>query len=229
MLITGGGLDKNHHWKEKKNGFFLPGKAMAKLFKGKFLAGLKELHDNRKLEYHGEAEQYRNYYHYKELLDICYRKNWVTDIRESFAGAETVMRYLGRYTHRIAISNSRIVNMDEKTVTFKVKDYKNGGIWKTLTLNGTEFIRRFLMHVPPKGFIRIRHYGLLCNHSKNQWIPLCRNLIGCQKFLSRFKGRDKPEIILKLYKKDITRCPCCGETMTYLGRKNVAQLAREVT
>lgn len=98
VLCTGGGLDTNRNWHQKKGGFFLSGKAMAALFKGKFLSGLKALHEAGKPDYKGEAARYRNQYEYQELPDICYGKNWVTDIRESFAGAETVMHYLGRYT-----------------------------------------------------------------------------------------------------------------------------------
>ena len=215
MLCTGGGLDQQRDWHQKKGGFFLPGKAMAALFKGKFLSGLKELHEAGKLIYEGEAQKYRNHYEYQVLLDICYGKNWVTDIRESFAGAQSVMNYLGRYTHRIAISNSRILRMDEGTVTIKVKDYKNGGAWKEVTLDGIEFVRRFLMHVPPKGFVRIRHYGLLSNQKKRKLIPLCRNLIGCREFLRRFKKNDKLRVIRVLYKKDVTVCPSCGGSMSY--------------
>ena len=215
VLCTGGGLDTDKNWHQKKNGYFLPGRALAKLFKSKFLDGLKSLHDSGKLHYSGKAEKYRNIYEYKELLNLCYKKNWVTDIRESFAGAETVMNYLGRYTHRIAISNNRILSMDEKTVTFRVKEYKNEGKWKNQTLAGVEFIRRFLMHVPPKRFVRIRHYGLLSNQKKRKLIPLCRNLIGCRQFLRRLKKNDKVQAVRLLYGKDITICPCCGKSMEY--------------
>lgn len=214
-IVTGGGLDAERNWHQKKNGFFLPGKVMAKLFKGKFLSGLKELHDAGKLCYEGNALKYRNRYEYQELIDICYRKNWVTDIRESFAGAETVMNYLGRYTHRIAISNSRILRMDENTITIRVKDYAAGGRQKELTLEGVEFIRRFLMHIPPKGFVRIRHYGILSNHNKRKLIPICRNLIGCREFLRRFRKGDNVQAIKILYKKDVTVCPYCGGPVTY--------------
>lgn len=215
VLCTGGGLDSKRNWKQKDGGFFIPGKALARLFKGKFLSGLKQLHDTGRLCYEGGADNYRNSYIYQELLDVCYGKNWVTDIRESFAGAETVMHYLGRYTHRIAISNGRILRMDEDTVTIRVKDYQNGGIWKETTLDGVEFVRRFLMHVPPKRFVRIRHYGLLSNHNKGSLIPLCRNLIGCREFLRRFKKGDKLHAIKVLYGKDVTVCPCCGGIMSY--------------
>ena len=215
MLCTGGGLDADRSWRQKKGRFFLPGKAIARLFKGKFLSGLKTLHEEGKLCCEGGSAKYRNRYEYQELLDTCYGKNWVTDIRESFAGAETVMNYLGRYTHRIAISNGRILRMDEKNVTFKVKDYKNGGKWKELTLDGVEFVRRFLMHIPPRRFVRIRHYGLLSNQNKRRLIPICRNLIGCREFLCRFKKDDKAQAIRVLYKKDVTVCPCCGGDMSY--------------
>ena len=215
VLCTGGGLDADGNWNQKREGFFLPGKAIAKVFKGKFLSGLKELHKEGKLCYAGEAEKYRNHYEYRDLMDLCYQKDWVTDIRESFAGAESVMHYLGRYTHRIAISNSRILRMDEKGVTFRVKDYRNGGVWKELTLDGVEFVRRFLMHVPPGRFVRIRHYGLLSNQKKRRLIPLCRNLIGCREFLRRFRKDDKVRAIRILYKIDVTKCPNCGDTMSY--------------
>ena len=105
--------------------------------------------------------------------------------------------------------------MDEETVTIRVKDYKNGGVWKELTLEGVEFVRRFLMHVPPKNFVRIRHYGLLSNHNKGKLIPLCRNLIGCRKFLRRFRKNDKVQAMKILYKKDVTVCPHCGGTLIY--------------
>ena len=215
VLCTGGGLDADRNWHQKKGGFFLPGKAMAALFRGKFLSGLKALHEAGGLTYEGEAARYRNQYEFQEMLDICYRKNWVTDIRESFAGAETVMHYLGRYTHRIAIGNSRILRMDGSTVTIKVKDYRSGGQWKELTLDGVEFVRRFLMHVPPKGFVRIRHYGILSNQNKRKLIPICRNLIGCREFLRRFRKDDKAQAIRILYRKDVTVCPRCGGSMSY--------------
>ena len=215
VLITSGGLDKDNHWIQKRNGFFLPGKPMALLFRGKFLSAVKQLNADGKLSFEGLAQDLRNRYAFKELLDICYKKSWVTDIRECFAGAETVMHYLGRYTHRIAISNGRILRMDDNAVTFRIKDYKNGGVWKERTLDGKEFVRRFLMHIPPKGFVRIRHYGILSNCKKKKQITLCRNLIGCREFLSRFKGFDMPYVIRNLYGKDVTICPCCGNHMSY--------------
>ena len=100
--------------------------------------------------------------------------------------------------------------MDEKTVTFSVKDYKNGGGWKTLTVSGGEFVRRFLMHVPPKRFVRIRHYGILASRNKKKLITLCQNLLGCRAYLSQLKDKTGPEIIKQLWGVDICKCRHCG-------------------
>lgn len=214
MLAVGGGLDGERAWHEKDGGFYLPVQAASKLFRGKFLAGLKDLRRDGKLEFYGEASKYRNRYEWKTLLNVCYGKEWAPYFKESFAGAQSVMEYIGRYTHRIAISSSRLISMDDETVTFRAKDYRNGGAWKEVTLEGAEFIRRFLMHVLPKGFTKIRHYGILSSRNKKNLIPLCRNLLGCREFLSRFKGMNKAEIVKILYGKDINRCPCCGSPLT---------------
>ena len=115
-----------------------------------------------------------------------------------------------KYTHRIAISNHRIIRMDDETVTFFVKDYRNKGEWKELTISGIEFIRRFLMHVPPKRFVRIRHYGLLCSRSKRKKLTLCRNLLGCKKYLSKLGDKEMPEILKQLYGINVCVCKSCG-------------------
>ncbi len=148
--------------------FFLPIKVISKTFRGKYMAELKQLWENDRLEFHGSAAPYKNYYTFKELLNTCYAKEWIPYCKKPFDGAESVIRYLGKYTHRIAISNYRIKDMTESTVTFSAKDYKNQGLWKEITISGEEFIRRFLMHVPPKRFVRIRHYGLLSSRNKKK-------------------------------------------------------------
>lgn len=137
-------------------------------------------------------------------------RNGFLIVRKLFNGAQSVIDYLGKYTHRIAISNHRIICMDDENVTFSVKDYRNKGQWKELTLSGVEFIRRFLMHVPPKRFVRIRHYGLLCSRSKHKKLTLCRNLLGCQKYLSKLRGKEIPEILKQLYEINICVCKSCG-------------------
>ena len=150
------------------------------------------------------------HYAFKELLDTCYSAEWIPYCKKTFHGAQSVIDYLGKYTHRIAISNHRIIRMDDETVTFSVKDYRNKGQWKELTLSGIEFIRRFLMHVPPKRFVRIRHYGLLCSRSKSKKLTLCRNLLGCRKYISKLHDKGMPEILKHLYGINVCVCKICG-------------------
>ena len=209
-IVLGGGLDSKNHWKDNGEDFFLPIKIISKVFRGKYLAELKQLRSEGKLEFHGTAEPFKNHYAFKELLDTCYSKEWIPYCKKPFNGAESVIKYLGKYTHRIAISNYRLKSMTDFSVTFTAKDYKNNGHWKELTLSGDEFIRRFLMHIPPKRFVRIRHYGLLSSRNKSRKINLCRNLLGCKQYLSMFKELDAPAIIKLLYNKDVCKCSSCG-------------------
>ena len=210
VILLGGGLTAQNQWRDKGEEFFLPVRVMSKLFRGKYLDILKTLWNENKLQFHGRSEQYRNRYAFKELLNICYDKDWVPHCKKTFNGAQSVINYLGKYTHRIAISNHRIIRMDEDTVTFYVKNYREEGSWKELTLTGIEFIRRFLMHVPPKRFVRIRHYGLLCTRTKTRQLTLCRNLLGCKQYLSRLKSMETPQMLETLYGIKVTVCKCCG-------------------
>ena len=193
-------------WKDIGGKFFLPHVVIAKVFRGKYLCELKSLWNDSKLEFHGTAEKYQNHYCFKELLNECYKKDWVAYCKETFNGAQSVINYLGEYTHRIAISNHRIKSMTEATVTYAVKDYKNKGQWKEKTVPGEEFIRRFLMHVPPKCFVRIRHYGLLSCRNKSKKMTHCRNLLGCKKYISALKNRSAAEMIKLIYNIDVCRC-----------------------
>ncbi len=184
-----------------------------KVFRGKYMEELKKLWEAGRLEFHGTAEKYRSRYAFKELLDACYSAEWISYCKRTFHGAQSVIDYFGKYTHRIAVSNHRIIRMDEETVTFSVKDYRNKGQWKELTLSGIEFIRRFLMHVPPKRFVRIRHYGLLCSRSKRKKLTLCRNLLGCRKYISELHDKGMPEILKHLYGINICVCKVCGDNL----------------
>ena len=149
-VVLGGGLDPGNHWKDNGEDFFLPIRVVSRLFRGKYLAELKQLWENGKLEFHGTAEPYRNHYVFKELLDSCYDKEWVPYCKKPFDGAESVIRYLGKYTHRIAISNYRIKSVTDSSVTFTAKDYKNQGQWKEVSISGEEFLRRLQDHPMPK-------------------------------------------------------------------------------
>ena len=209
-ILLGGGLTVKNQWKDNGNDFFLPIRVISKVFRGKYLDELKLLWKDEKLQFYGSSEKYRNHYVFQELLDTCYTMEWVPYCKKTFNGAQSVINYLGKYTHRIAISNYRIISMDEQTVTFSVKDYHNEGKWKNLTLSGIEFIRRFLMHVPPKRFVRIRHYGLLCSRTKKKKLTLCRNLLGCQKYLSKLREMEMPEMLEHLYGIKVCICTTCG-------------------
>ena len=210
VILLGGGLTAKNQWRDKGEEFFLPVKVMSRLFRGKYMDELKSLYEAKKLQFHGSSEKYRNRYAFKELLNICYNKDWIPHCKKTFNGAQSVINYLGKYTHRIAISNHRIIRMDEDTVTYYVKDYREEGKWKEFTISGIEFIRRFLMHVPPKRFVRIRHYGLLCTRTKTRHLTLCRNLLGCKQYLSQLKDLDTPQMLEILYGIKVTVCKCCG-------------------
>ena len=210
VILLGGGLSVKNEWRDKGEEFFLPVKILSKVFRGKYMNELKSLYKDNKLEFHGSSEKYRNSYNFKELLNTCYKKDWIPHCKKTFNGAQSVINYLGKYTHRIAISNHRIIRMDEDTVTYYVKDYREHGKWKELTISGVEFVRRFFMHVPPKCFVRIRHYGLLCTRSKNKHLTLCRNLLGCKKYISILKDMEAPQIIETLYGIKLSVCRCCG-------------------
>ena len=209
-ILLGGGLTVKNQWKDNGNDFFLPIRVISKVFRGKYLDELKLLWKEEKLQFYGSSEKYRNHYIFQELLDTCYTMEWIPYCKKTFNGAQSVINYLGKYTHRIAISNYRIISMDEQTVTFSVKDYHNEGRWKNLTLSGIEFIRRFLMHVPPKRFVRIRHYGLLCSRTKKKKLTLCRNLLGCQKYLSKLREMEMPQMLEHLYGIKACICKTCG-------------------
>jgi hypothetical protein len=210
MIVLGGGLDATNHWKDKGKKFFFPVKVMSAVFKKYYLKELKELRESEKLQYHGTAERLQNHYSFKELINKLYDKDWIVYTKEAFNGANSVIKYLGRYTHRIAISNRRIISMTAETVTYLAKDYKNGGKMIPHTVKGVEFIRMFLMHVLPKGFVRIRHYGILSCRSKKEKIDLCRKLLNCIQYLSKLRDKTVAEKLMILYKKDICKCEACG-------------------
>ena len=212
-IVLGGGLDKKKNWKDKGGKLFFPVKVMSAVFKKHYLNELKELRDSGQLEYHGSSEVLKNHYEFKELLDVLYKKDWIVYTKEAFNGAKSVINYLGRYTHRIAISNRRILSIDDDKVRYLMKDYKNGGKMIPTSVAGTEFIKMFLMHVLPKGFVRIRHYGLLACRCKKDNMTLCRNLLGCEQYISKLRGKTVAEKILILYHHDICKCKNCGEPL----------------
>lgn len=161
----------------------------------------------------------RNSYEWQELKDRLYKKDWCPDIRETFNGFGNAMEYLGRYTHKIAISNTRILRVSSKEVTFTAKDYKNNSLMKEVTLSCKEFIRRFMMHVLPSGFQKIRYYGFLNNRTKQKNLKIIFTFQGHQKFKSFYQGLSMDELLKQLWNVDIHVCPACGcRSMKHAGR-----------
>ena len=209
-ILLGGGLSADLKWKDKGDKFFLPIKVVSKVFRGKYLEELKSLWESGKLNFTGSAEKYQGYYAFKDLLDLLYSKEWQPYCKKTFNGAQTVINYLGKYTHRIAISNHRIKAIRDGKVVFAVKDYRNEGKWKELALPGVEFIRRFLMHVPPRRFVRIRHYGILCSRTKKRDLQICRRLLGCKQYHSKLRDLNTAQIIEQLWNVKVNVCRHCG-------------------
>jgi hypothetical protein len=214
-VVTSGGLDpRGRRWVSAKPGFFLPVKALGRLFRGKFLHALREARRQGQLQ--GSAAALRSPSAWKRLLDRLYELDWVVYAKPPFGGSEHVFRYLGRYTHRVAIANHRLVALEKDRVTFKLKDYADDGRPKQLTLACGEFIRRFLLHVLPRGFVRIRHYGLLAARNVHSRLTRARMLLA-----DRRGGRthlptpsaDRPttwwQRLLRLTGVDVMRCPYC--------------------
>lgn len=215
-IVLGGGLDEKNHWKDKGKSFFLPVKVMSAVFKKHYLNELKNLRSEGKLVYTGNACNLKNSYTFKELLNALYDTDWIVYTKETFAGAQEVFKYLGKYTHRIAISNRRIISMDDQNVTFSAKDYLDGGKYKPMTISGEAFLSRFLLHVLPKGFVRIRYYGILSCRCKREKITLCRNLIGCKKYISQLRDKTVAEKLMILYNHNIYKCSkCSGNLITH--------------
>jgi hypothetical protein len=208
-VVLAGGLTKLNQWRGSSKKFFIPVKKLSEKFRGKFLYYLKQYYHQNLLEFYGDEEKYREPKNFRTLIGQCYEECWYSYTKRTFSGPLAVIKYLGRYTNRIAISNTRIVSMDECTVTITVKDYKDSNKSKLLTLEGIEFIRRFLMHVLPKGFVKVRHYGLLANRNKKTKLELCRKLTLSPTYKPQFEGLTTMEILCLLAGKDVLLCPSC--------------------
>jgi len=210
-VVLAGGLTNKNQWRSGSKKFFIPVKVLSRMFRGKFLCSLKQYYHEKLLVFYGNTRQYEEPKLFKKLLAQCYDKNWYSYTKRTFSGPLAVVKYLGKYTHRIAIANTRIVAMNEDTVTFNVKDRKNSNQLKKVKLSGVEFIRRFLMHVLPKGFVKIRHYGLLANRNKKTKLELSRKLTGSPIYKALFEGLGTVEILSIIIGKDITVCSECGK------------------
>ena len=206
-LIPAGALAFDHsRWIGARRNFLFPVKALSLVFRGKFLDLLKQACEKGRIETASERLQ--------ELR----KKNWVVYAKKPFGSPQTVLDYLGRYTHRVALSNDRILKVYNDQVTLSYRDRKDGDRKKTITLDAHEFIRRFLLHVLPEGFMRIRHFGFLANRAKKHALPQCRKLLGLNPALPEIPQRSALELMRELIGVDLSRCPCCQEgTMIVVG------------
>lgn len=204
IVVTGGGLTKTEKWIEKESDFFIPVKVMSRKFRGKFLKNLKE----EKLEFYGENKYLENTASYSELIQKLYSKEWVVYCKEPFNNTESVIKYLGRYTHRVAISNERIVEVTEDTVTFKWRDYKDNNKIKEMTVTIEEFIRRYLLHILPPYFMKIRYYGILGNRKKEKKLLKCK-ILTRTKINKKNKKLPALELLKQVLGKDFNLCPNC--------------------
>jgi len=211
-VVPGGGLSPDGtRWVSCRKGFFIPVRVMSSLFRGKFLDYLKDTFESGDLIFPGGIRHLKDHRTFEVFRSQFYHKKWVVYCKPPFDGAEGVFKYLGRYTHRIAISNNRILKVQDGNVSFRWRDYADGDKQKTMTLKADEFIRRFLLHVLPNRYVRIRHFGLLANRSRKENIALCRELIGSLKTVT--KEKELPETwqdqLLRICGIDVTICPVC--------------------
>lgn len=213
-VVPGGGLSVDGtKWVHGRKDFFLPVKILSALFRGKFLHYLKKAYNHDALIFPGKTLEFAYPKKFQELLEQGYAKQWVVYAKRPFAGPKQVLDYLGRYTHRVAISNHRICSVTDATVSFSWKDYKHHHAKKIMTLSAEEFMRRFLLHVIPKRFVRIRAYGFLSNTHKGTLLPQCRELTGDTKEIPADDTRPESwqELLCRLTGTDCFLCPACGQ------------------
>jgi hypothetical protein len=227
-IVTGGGLSPyGAKWIPGRERYLLPVAVIGKLFRGKFLDALHRAYKSGKLDLAGSTAGLADPMIWSTLKDQLYRKNWVVYAKPPFGGVEHVFKYLGRYTHRVAISNHRLIEMNNGHVTFSLRDYKNSGQKTTMTLSAVEFLRRFLLHVLPGGFTRIRHYGLYAGRNVKDKLATARRLLDPDSETAPPKQKDsRPwwERFLENTGVDVMRCPRCGGRLVRTRRFNPSSL-----
>ena len=213
-VMPGGGLSLDHtRWISSHPRFFLPVKVLSSVFHDKFVDGLKQAHLTNKLCFYGDCEKLSDSQAFEAFIDELSAQDWVVYAKPPFGGAEHVLQYLARYTHRVAISNHRIVSVDESHVTFRWKDYANNNQQRTMTLTCEKFLQRFLQHTLPKGLPRIRYFGWLANRRRRQLLPLCRTLL--------HQDPNPPEIPDEPQE---AHCPHCHGKMCMIEQLTAAQI-----
>ena len=212
-VVPGGGVAPGgERWIACRPGFFLPVRVLSRLFRRRFLEELQDAHRTGRLQFFGEHAALADPKAFAEWLAPLRKCEWVVYAKRPFAGPEAVLAYLSRYTHRVAISNSRLISLDDRGVTFRWKDYRAKGRTrlKTMTLDADEFMRRFLLHVLPTGFHRIRHYGLLANGARTASLALARKLLH-QEVQTVSDAEAESSAVSATFS-----CPHCGHPMIVL-------------
>ena len=208
-VVPAGGLSPDgSRWVSSSPHFFLPVRVLSRLFRGKFLALLLQAFDHGRLRFHGSLQHLAERSRFLGLASQARGTEWVVYAKRPFGGPATVLKYLARYTHRVAISNHRLQSMEDGAVRFRYKDYARGRRPRSTRLEATEFIRRFLLHALPKGFVRIRRYGLMANIHRD------RKLAWCRELLEGLQGKnpiEDPSAEFKPYEPGVLRCPNCKE------------------
>jgi hypothetical protein len=209
-IIPGGGLNKKKtKWIACPKDYFLPVKILSKVFRGKLLNGLRKIYDRDEFKLIGRIEYLSSSVMFDELLLKLAAKNWCVYSKKPFAGPEQVVEYLGQYTHRIAISNYRLVKIENEKVFFKVRDNENQGKSKIISLHVKEFMRRFLLHVLPSGFMRMRHFGFLGNRYRKENIALIRKIKNIVEKLVTTIDQSWQDLLKSVTGIDVNKCPDC--------------------
>jgi len=217
-IVTGGGLSEDgREWvrpkkTKKEKDFFVHVNVLSDLFKKKFIAYLHEAYETGELKFTGRTEGLSTKRAFNCFRDDLYKKKWVTYCKEPFSGAEKVLEYLGRYTYRVAISNRRITEVNDERVTFQWRDYRDGRV-KLMTISAFEFIRRFLLHILPEGFFKIRYYGIFASRNLKTKLKRCKKLLGISENHDQIKPReiDWKDLFLAVTGIDLRICPVCNE------------------
>ena len=212
VVPAGGLLLDGSGWVAASPRFFLPVRVLSRVFRGKFTAALKQLFLQDKLQFHGSLQELVRPERFRQFLRQLFTKEWVVYAKPPFGGAEHVLHYLARYTHRVAISNHRLVAFKEDRVSFRWKDYAANRKQKVMTISVDEFLRRFLIHVLPKGLVRIRHFGLFANRRRAASLLRCREVLGTPSSPEQPAPNTQP------------RCPLCSEPMLVVERMTSSQL-----
>jgi len=218
-VIAAGGLAPDHSgWISSRRTFFLPVKVLGRVFRGKFIAGLKTAFHQGKLEFHGHLASLAEPRSFAAWLRVLFRHDWVVYSKRPFGGPEHALRYLGAYTHRVGIANSRLVSLSEGQVSFRWRDSAHGNKKRVMSLPVDEFLRRFLLHLLPPGFVRIRNFGFLANRQRARLLPLCFNLLGSSPDPSTPTTQPPARSTV------LPKCPYCGATIHVIERLTATQL-----